>query len=121
MNRRITTLLTASFLVGGALFPALVGDEDVSAFDAVSSAAPADVMSVANVLASQDGLNTQVNYVDLAVDVDPTIGITISAGGSEIGIGLPFADNADEGVSDSPGSLTFDNNKWHEQRLSFAQ
>lgn len=65
---------------------------------------------MADVEVTDEGLLSGSDGVSLDVDIDPEAGITVHAGESELGIGLPFADKADDGVSDSPGSLTFDNN-----------
>lgn len=110
MIQKLSTILTAGLLLAAATVPMATTTDDPSALDAVSAAAPADVAAAAAIQPSSDGLTTQSESTQLTVDAEPLVGITIEAGESVVGIGLPFAGKADIGASESPGSLTFDNN-----------
>ncbi|KLD32004.1 hypothetical protein TB15x_23175, partial [Xanthomonas perforans] len=89
--------------------PSAVADEKTEV-DVVARVAPHDVNAAIDTpLLTGGESNVSVEGLNIAVSSDATAGVSVSAGEGFATIGLPFAEDASEGTSTLPGTVTYEN------------
>ncbi|MBT2495684.1 hypothetical protein J7E45_08690 [Microbacterium sp. ISL-59] len=107
---------SASVTVGAAVLlsivwvaPGAVADEETTV-DVVANATPADVAAAVDVPLLGAGESAiAIDRLEVEVSSEAAHGVSISAGEGTATIGLPFAGEANAGVSTEPGTVTYDN------------
>lgn len=108
-----TSYLALGAFVAGALMLAVVNPaygDDQGPLDALEGADQTSVESAVDMPVTREGLAGTLGGISLSVPADPARGVSVAVGTGEIAIGLPFASAASDGVSEAPGTMTFDNN-----------
>ncbi len=108
--------ISASIAAGAAVLlsivwvaPSAVADEKTEV-DVVARVAPHDVNAAIDTpLLTGGESNVSVEGLNIAVSSDATAGVSVSAGEGFATIGLPFAEDASEGTSTLPGTVTYEN------------
>lgn len=89
--------------------PVAIADEE-SAVDAVAKVAPADVAATIDTPLLAGGERTvTIDRLEVEVSSSAADGVSVSAGEGVATIGLPFANEAGDGSSTDPGTVTYDN------------
>ncbi|MDN4613876.1 hypothetical protein P5G50_05360 [Leifsonia sp. F6_8S_P_1B] len=91
--------------------PAHAAAEDPLA--AVAAADPTALTGAAPVETTESGvaaIDATIAGTDVTVPVDPSDGVSLGIGDNTIGIGLPFAADADRATAERAGVVSYDNN-----------
>lgn len=79
---------------------------------AVAEATPATVAAAANVPTTETGalaVDATVADIQVAIPVDPALGISVGTGSTSVAIGLPFASTANDATTEKAGVVSYDN------------